>query len=208
MARSTTRRAAPAAAALTFALLAGCSGSGGLDTGAAASGSPSSAATSASPSDPAATSSVSAGSTAAATASADANAAAQADVAADYQSYDRALAKSLFTHNARVTDLIRFATAPQQAKNRSRIAKMRAQGIVYKGTPRSWIGPVSVVGNRATLHVCEKDNASWYEDASGRLVGTRLNRWNPLEVRMLKNDGRWQVNLVATSKTTSCKGAH
>jgi hypothetical protein len=207
MSRSMTRYGAPAAAVLAVALLAGCSGSGGLDAGAGSSGSPPGAGTSSTSPTDTATGSASPSAAPSVSAPADARTPEESAVAADYRSYDQALGKSLFTHNARVTDLIRFATAAQQAKNRSRIALMRAQGVVYKGTPRTWIGPVSVVGNRATVQVCEKDNASWYEDASGRLVGTRLNRWNPLEARMLKLGGRWQVNLVTASKHTSCKGA-
>lgn len=208
MSRSMMGFGAPAAAVLAIVLLTGCSGSGGLDSGAASSGSPSGAATSASPSDAPATGSASSTTTATAAPSADANTAAEADVVADYLLYTNAQTKSLRLRNARVTDLIRFSTAPQQAKERAKIATMRKRDIIYLGTSRNWVGPVSVVGNRATMHVCEKDDASWYAYASSRkVVGTKLDRWNPYEIRLLKRDGLWLVNLTIASKKISCKGA-
>jgi hypothetical protein len=128
-------------------------------------------------------------------------------VKADFLLYDRALTKALRTRNARVTDLIRLSTAARQAKDRSKIATMRQRDIVFKGTPRTWVGSVTVVANRATLRICQKNDASWYVDGSGKLVGTRQDKWDPYEVRVLKRDGDWQVNLVVSGKKSSCKGA-
>jgi hypothetical protein len=104
--------------------------------------------------------------------------------------------------------MILLSTGPRQAVDRGNITNLRNRGIVFKGTPRDWVGPVSVVGNRATLELCEKDNASWYEyESSGKVVGTKLDRWNPYEVRLLKRDGRWQTNSLTPAKKISCKGA-
>jgi hypothetical protein len=186
-------------------LLAGCSGSGGLDTR-AASGSPSAGAT-ISPSAPAITA-TSPTSSATASASVDPNAAAESAVAADLMSYVNARSKALRIRSTRVVDVIRFSTPARQARDRATIANMRAQGIVARGTPRVWVGPVSVVANRADVEYCEKDDASWYEYAkTGKLAGTRLDKWIGYEFRMLNRHGRWQVSVVAPSKKTSCKDA-
>lgn len=201
MSGSLSRWGGPAVALLTAVVATGCGGSGGLDTRTQPSSSTASEAASSSAAAPESSSPPT-------TATVDPAAAAESAVAADYRHYDKGLTRSLRTRNARVIELIRFSTPQRQAKDRGKIQTMRQRGIVYQGTPRSWVGPVSVVGNRATLHVCERDDASWYEQASsGRLVGTRLDRWNPYEVRVLKRDGRWQVNLVTASKKISCKGA-
>jgi hypothetical protein len=193
------------AVALTLVLAAGCSGSDGLDAAGGASSPTGSAASSdsASPS-PTATASPSQ----LATVSADPDAAAESAVAADFRVYIGALGHAFRLRNTRVPDMIRLSTAQRQAVDRGDIANLRARGIVFKGTPRDWVGPVSVVGNRATLQLCEKDNASWYEYAStGEVVGTKLDRWNPYEVRLLKRDGRWQTDILTPAKKVSCKGA-
>jgi hypothetical protein len=190
---------------LVLALLAGCSGSGGLDTD-AASGSPSAGATT-SPTTPA-TSATSPSTSATASASVDPNAAAESAVTADLMSYFTARTNALRTRNVRVADMIRFSTPARQARDRANIANMRQQGMVIRGTPRVWVGPVSVVANRADVQFCEKDNASWYVyEASGKPAGTRLDKWIGYEFRMLKRDGRWQVNILVAAKKTSCKDA-
>jgi hypothetical protein len=191
------------AALLGVVLLAGCSGSEGLDT-AAGSGSPSSDATTT----PSPTSTVLATESPSASATVDANAAVESAVAVDLMSYVTARSQALRTRNTRVADMIRFSTPARQARDRANIANMRKQGMVTRGTPRVWVGPVSVVANRADVAYCEKDDASWYVyEKSGKLAGTRLDKWIGYEFRMLKRDGRWQVNLVTASKTTSCKAA-
>jgi hypothetical protein len=201
--RRPSRGATLAAALVGVALLAGCSGSGGLDTD-AASGSSSKGAT-VSPSTPA-TGSVSP--TASASATVDANAAAESAVAADLMSYVTARSKALRIRSTQVVDVIRFSTPARQARDRATIATMRQQDIVARGTPRVWVGPVSVVANRADVQYCEKDDAAWYEYAkTGKLAGTRLHKWIGYEFRMLNRDGRWQVNVVVASKKTSCKDA-
>jgi hypothetical protein len=188
-----------------LATLAGCSGSSGLDT-AAASSSPSTGATSGSPTPTASAASPTASATASSTA--DANAAVEAAVATDLMTYVNARSKALRIRSIRVVDVIRFSTPARQARDRATIAAMRQQGIVARGTPRVWVGPVSVVASRANVQYCEKDDASWFEFAkSGKLAGTRLDKWIGYEFRMLNRHGRWQVNLVAASKNTSCKDA-
>jgi hypothetical protein len=202
---ATPAAALPAAALLGMALLAGCSGSGGLDTD-AASGSPSTGAT-ISPTTPATSAAVPTTS-ASASATVDANTAIESAVAADLMSYVTGRTKALRIRSARVVDVIRFSTPARQAQDRATIATMRRQDIVARGTPRVWVGPVSVVANRADVQYCEKDNAAWYEYAkSGKLAGTRLDKWIGYEFRMLNRDGRWQVNVVVASKKTSCKDA-
>jgi hypothetical protein len=200
------RGATLSAALLGVALLAGCSGSDGLDTAApsGSSGSPASdAATSPSP-----TSTALPTESPSASATVDANAAVESAVAVDLMSYVTARSQALRTRNARVVDMIRFSTPARQARDRANIANMRQQGMVTRGTPRVWVGPVSVVANRADVAYCEKDDASWYVYAkSGKLAGSRLDKWIGYEFRMLKRDGRWQVNLVTVSKKTSCKDA-
>ena len=203
MPRSLRASGAAPALGLTMLFLAGCGGSGGLDTSAGSSSPTSTAATSASA---AATPTVSPVPSIATTV--DANAAAKTAVMTDFRLYNNAFSKALFTRSTHVPDLVHFATAQQQASDRGRVQDLKQRGIVYKGTPRDWLGPVSVVGNRATLQLCEKDNASWYEyQASGKLVGTKLDRWNAFEVRLLNRAGRWQTNVITSSKTVSCKAA-
>jgi hypothetical protein len=195
-------RAAPVLA-LMMALAAGCGGSDGLDTAAGSSPSPSAATAS---EGPAATPAVS--STPSTSTALDANAAAQEAVRTDFRLYQTAFSKALFTQSAHVPDLVHFATAQKQASDRGRVADLKQQGLVYKGTPKNWLGPVSVIGNRATVQLCEKDNASWYEyRASGKVAGTKLNRWNAFEARLLFREGRWQTDIIAASKTVSCKAA-
>jgi hypothetical protein len=189
---------------LTMVLAAGCGGSDGLDT---AGGSPSQSGPGATSSSPAVTPTTSLAPSASESAPVDPDTVAQSEVTADFVLYDQALTKALRTRNARVTELIRLSTAPRQAKDRSKIQTMRQRGIVFKGTPRTWVGAISVAGNRAAVQVCEKNDASWYLDGAGKLVGTRLDKWDPFEVRMLRRDGRWQVNLVVAGKKNSCKGA-
>ncbi len=190
---------------VTLATLSGCSGSGGLDTG-AASGTASAGATT-TPSTPA-TSAATPNESGSGTASLDADAAVKSAVAGDLMSYVTARTKALRIRSARVVDMIRFSTPARQARDRANIANMRQQGMVIRGAPRVWVGPMSVVANRANVQYCEKDDASWYVYAkSGKLAGTRLDKWVGYEFRMLNRDGRWQVNIVAASKKTSCKDA-
>jgi hypothetical protein len=132
----------------------------------------------------------------------------ESDVTAAVRGYETALEKALFTRTTRGTDLVRYTTAGWLAHNRSRVEPMRRTGIVYTGTSKNWFGPASVVGNRAILRLCERDDTSWYVYvASGRIAGTKLDRWNGLQVRLLLRDARWQVDRVTLSKKTSCKDA-
>jgi hypothetical protein len=192
---------------LVFALLVGCSGSSGRDTGGASSGSPSAAA-SGGPAGPSTTSSASPTSAPSSSVTVDPAAAEEADVTAAVRGYEKALEKALFTRTIKGTDLVRYTTAGWLAHNRSRVQTMRRSGIIYKGTSRNWFGPASVAGNRATSRLCERDDASWYVYvSSGRIAGTKLDRWNGFQVHLLHRDARWQVDRVTLSKKTSCKEA-
>jgi hypothetical protein len=190
---------------LTMVLVAGCGGSDGLDTSA---GSPS-------PSDPAATPSTStpaatptASPTASSSATVDAKSADESAVATDFLLYVNGLAHALHIRNDRVRDMIEYSTPQRQSVDRGNIADLRQRHIVFKGTAKDWVGPVVIVGNRATLQLCERDDTSWYEyESTGKVAGTKLDRWNPYEIRLIKRDGRWQINTLTPAKKISCKAA-
>jgi hypothetical protein len=205
MSRSMTGFGVPAAALLAIALLAGCSGSDGLETGAASSGSPSGAATAASPTDPATGSaSPTAAPSSSATATVDP---AVAAVRADFERYYASFIKAVRTRDERVPDAISYATAKQQAVLRTFVRFMRSSNVVAKGNPRDWTKDVTAVGRRATLRYCEFDSSAYYVYAStGRKYFPVKDKWNAHTVALLRRGDRWRVDSVAYSKF-SCKGA-
>jgi hypothetical protein len=210
MSRSMNRFGVPAAGLLAIALLAGCGGSGGLDTGAASSGSatsgsPSGAAPAASPTDPATGStSPTAAPSSSATPTVDAAAAA---VRADYARYHAGYVKSIRTRDTHVPDAISYATAKRQEVVSTLISFIRSSNLLNKGNARDWTKDVTVVGRRATLRYCEFDSSSYYVYAStGRKYTPVKEKWNAHSVALLLRDDRWQVDSIAFSKF-SCKGA-
>jgi hypothetical protein len=205
MSRSMTGFGAPAAGLLAIALLAGCSGSGGVDSGAAASGSPSGAATAASPTGPATGSA----SPTAAPSSSPASTVdpAVAAVRADYVRYHAGFIKAIRTRDEHVPDAISYATAKRQSVVRTFIRFMRSSNVVAKGNPRDWTKDVTAVGRRATLRYCEFDSSAYYVHAStGRKYFPVKDKWNAHTVALLRRGDRWRVDSVAYSKF-SCKGA-
>jgi hypothetical protein len=118
------------------------------------------------------------------------------------------LAHALHIRNDRVTDVIEYSTPQRQSVDRHNIADLRARDIVFKGTATDWVGPVVIVGSRATLQLCERDDTSWYEyESTGKVAGTKLDRWNPYEIWLIKRDGHWQTNILSPAKKISCKAA-
>jgi hypothetical protein len=188
-------------ALLAVLLLAGCGGSSGLDTAAGSSDSPSSAPATSSSAPP---STESTDPSMAPTATVDPAAEA---VAADWRRYRSGFVKGLRSRNARVPDLVRYATAKKQADDRDRIRTMRARDYVFKGTPQIWIKDISTDGHRARLRACEFDSASRYVDANtGATVVAVKDKWESRVDRLIMRGGRWQVDSVTFVKF-SCKGA-
>jgi hypothetical protein len=205
MSRSMSRFGVPAAAVLVIALLAGCSGSGGLDSGAAASGSPSGEAPSASATAPATGSaSPTAAPSSSATATVDP---AVAAVRTDFERYYASFVKAVRTRDEHVPDAISYSTAKQQAVLRTFVRFMRSSNLVARGNPRDWTKDATTVGRRATLRYCEFDSSAYYVYAStGRKYFPVKDKWNAHRVELLRRGDRWQVDSVAYSKF-SCKGA-
>jgi hypothetical protein len=205
MSRSMSMLGGPAAAVLAIAMLAGCGGSDGLDT---AGGSPSPSDTAATPSTGTPAATPTDGPTASSSATVDAKSADESAVATDFLLYNNGLAHALHIRNDRVTDMIEYSTPQRQSVDRGNIADLRQRHIVFKGTAKDWVGPVVIVGNRATLQICERDDTSWYEyESTGKVAGTKLDRWNPYEIRLIKRDGRWQTNILTPDNKISCNSA-
>jgi hypothetical protein len=197
--RLRVRVAVPAGAAVCVALLAGCSGSSGLDASAPSATTSAPAATSASP-----TPTPSASTTPPApSATVDP---ADAAVHRAWDTYYAAFTRGIRTRNERVPGLIRYATDRQQGDNNVRIRTMRARGYRTVGRPHDWFKDVTVVGPRASLRYCEFDSSIYYVDAAGNKVIPVKDKWNAHRVRLVRRDGVWQVDSVDFAKF-SCKGA-
>jgi hypothetical protein len=203
--RSMTGFGVPAAGLLAMALLAGCSGSGGLDSGAPASSSPSGAAPAASPTDPATGSaSPTAAPSSAATATVDPVVAA---VRADFGRYRVAYVKAVRTRDEHVPDVIRYTTARQQAVIRRLVQFLRGSNVVLKGQARDWLKDITPDGLRATLRYCQLDNSTYFVyAATGRKYQPVTDTWKSFRVSLTRRDNRWQVDSIAQLKF-SCKGA-
>jgi hypothetical protein len=189
------------AAVLLSALVAGCAGSGGLDTSSGSSASPSGpASTPASPA-PTAQSSTS---PSASTSTADA---ASAAVLADWRAYNQGFEHAIHTRSTRVPAMLHYSTAKMQSEDRTRIQTMHSLNIVFKGVDRIWVKDVTADARRARVRVCYRDDAAYYiYAATGRPVNSIGPRWDPYGFRMLHRGGRWQVDSREQVKF-SCKGA-
>jgi hypothetical protein len=205
MSRSMTGFGAPAAALLAIALVAGCSGSGGLDTGATSSGSPSGAATAASPTDPATGSaSPTAAPSSSVTATVDP---AVTAVRADFGLYRAAYVKAVRTRDEHVPDVIRYTTARQQAVIRRLVQFLRGSNVVLRGQARDWLKDITPDGRRATLRYCQFDSSTYFVyAATGRKYQPVTDTWKSFRVLLTHRDNRWQVDSIAQLKF-SCKGA-